>query len=308
MLFFISKEGLENLFSSIFVFEVICAFCLVLSFCEGVESPSIFKLLLSFKDDITGSKLLEYILPSDWQRCLLFFACISCWLTSVILSLFSKWYWRENLFSVLTSFVGVKWCLLRFLLCDNRGSWSRLPFNIDAFRRYNVSSASLAALSALAASVSSDRTCSIFCSFSVSSARNCSSPILLFAARRASTSSLYNYIIIDMSSRTSLTWALVFTNLARTANWRVDLVFSKYKSDGVAQQIIAIRAFPESAGWRIRVNFESLKFIWVIFEDSLYSFILLCVKISVGPFNIEPIAYIVNPKVSNFYHCARRFS
>lgn len=35
----------------------------------------------------------------------------------------------------------------------------------------------------------------------------------------------------------------------------------------MAQQIIAILAFPDNAGCRIRVNLESRKLIWVVFED-----------------------------------------
>ena len=61
--------------------------------------------------------------------------------------------------------------------------------------------------------------------------------------------------------------ALVLTNFALEANWSVDRVSSKYISEGVAQQMIAIRAFPDRDGCNIRVNLESRKLICVAEDE-----------------------------------------
>mmetsp|Transcript_15036 Transcript_15036/g.31852 ORF Transcript_15036/g.31852 Transcript_15036/m.31852 type:complete len:217 (+) Transcript_15036:733-1383(+) len=68
---------------------------------------------------------------------------------------------------------------------------------------------------------------------------------------------------------TSLTCALVLTSLALDANCSVERVSSKYNSEGVAQQMTAMRAFPERDGCKILVNLESRKLMCLFFSPRL---------------------------------------
>ena len=129
----------------------------------------------------------------------------------------------------------------------------KFPFHIAAFKDSILASAIFAAFLASAASPSKEFILTIVPS----------APAKLFNI----LTSFCNIFIKVLSSITSLILANVFTSLARCANSKVERVSSRYKLDGVAQQMIAILAFPDNEGCKRRVNLESRKLMCLLDEE-----------------------------------------
>jgi hypothetical protein len=60
--------------------------------------------------------------------------------------------------------------------------------------------------------------------------------------------------MMDRSSSDFIDLGTRLDEFGSRGKFKVDLVSSRYSSDGVAQQMTAMRAFPDSDGCRMRVN------------------------------------------------------